>query len=71
MADESSKQVSIPAELIERRIPLICGHKWMLDRDPAGIYGVQTFRFKEAVKRNLGRLPDDSCSSSVRRKPAL
>ena len=71
MADESSKEVSIPAELIERRIDLIRGHKVMLARDLAGIYGVQTFRFKQVVKRNLRRFPDDSCSSSVRRKPAL
>jgi hypothetical protein len=59
MTDSSSKEVSIPAELIERRIYLIRGHKVMLDRDLAGIYGVQTFRLNEAVKRNLRRFPAD------------
>lgn len=31
----------------------------MLDSDLAGIYGVETFRFNEAVKRNLRRFPED------------
>lgn len=59
MADESSKEVSVPGELIERKIYLIRGHKVMLDRDLAEIYGVQTFRLNEAVKRNLRRFPHD------------
>ena len=31
----------------------------MLDRDLAALYGVQTFRLNEAVKRNRGRFPED------------
>ena len=33
----------------------------ILDADLARIYGVQTFRFNEAVKRNQTRFPEDFC----------
>lgn len=35
------------------------GQRVILDADLARIYGVQTFRFNEAVKRNLSRFPED------------
>jgi hypothetical protein len=59
MPEKPSREIAIPPELIERRIYLIRGHKVMLDRDLAEIYGVQTFRLNEAVKRNLRRFPED------------
>lgn len=31
----------------------------MIDRDLAQLYGVQTFRLNEAVKRNITRFPSD------------
>ncbi len=49
----------INPESIEQRILLIRGQKVILDKDLASIYGVQTFRFNEAVKRNQDRFPDD------------
>lgn len=49
----------VPVEHIERRIYLIRGHKVMLDRDLAGIYGVTTRRLNEQVKRNNERFPVD------------
>jgi hypothetical protein len=49
----------ISAEIVEQQIFLICGQKVMLDRDLAGLYGVQTFRLNEAVKRNRSRFPND------------
>jgi hypothetical protein len=52
-------QVPIPVEHIERTIYRIRGHKVMLDRDLAQLYGIETFRFNEAVKRNRKRFPDD------------
>ena len=52
-------QEGVPAEFIESRIYLIRGQKVMLDRDLAAIYGVQTYRLNEAVKRNRRRFPDD------------
>jgi hypothetical protein len=49
----------VPAEVIERRILLIRGHKVMLDTHLAELYEVTTSRLNEAVKRNLRRFPDD------------
>jgi hypothetical protein len=37
----------------------IRGRRVMLDRDLARLYGVPTFRFNEAIKRNLDRFPLD------------
>lgn len=37
----------------------IKGHKVMLDSDLAKLYGVETKRLIEQVKRNLSRFPDD------------
>ncbi len=45
--------------LIEQRIYTIRGMRVMLDNDLAKIYGVPTFRFNEAVKRNRNRFPAD------------
>ncbi len=41
------------------RIRLIRGHRVLLDSDLASLYGVPTFRFNEAVKRNAARFPAD------------
>jgi hypothetical protein len=40
-------------------IRTIRGQKVMLDYDLARVFGVPTFRFNEAVKRNRKRFPDD------------
>ncbi|HKP38569.1 MAG TPA: ORF6N domain-containing protein [Pyrinomonadaceae bacterium] len=55
----SSLNVLVPVALIERRIYLIRGQKVMMDTDLAELYGVQTFRLNEAVKRNRKRFPVD------------
>jgi len=44
---------------IESKILLIRGHKVMLDRDLAKLYGVSTRRLNEQVKRNKKRFPSD------------
>ena len=49
----------IPSEVIERKIYLIRGHKVMLDRDLASLYGVSVKRLNEQVKRNINRFPCD------------
>ena len=51
--------VILPIERIERSILLIRGRKVMLDSDLASLYGVETFRFNEAIKRNKDRFPAD------------
>jgi hypothetical protein len=49
----------VPEEIIMRKIFLIRGHKVMLDLDLAELYGVETRRLNEQVKRNLDRFPAD------------
>jgi hypothetical protein len=49
----------IPVERIEQAILMIRGQKVMLDNDLASLYGVETGRLIEAVKRNVERFPDD------------
>ena len=46
-------------ETIERRIHLLRGMKVILDADLAALYGVQTHRLNEQVKRNIERFPND------------
>jgi hypothetical protein len=49
----------VPLERVERAIYLIRGQKVLLDRDLAALYGVETKRLKEQVRRNNVRFPDD------------
>lgn len=46
-------------ENIATLIYFVRGEKVMLDSDLANLYGVETKVLKQAVKRNLGRFPDD------------
>jgi hypothetical protein len=46
-------------QLIQRKIYEIRGHKVMLDFDLAEMYGTETKRLKEAVRRNIQRFPPD------------
>ncbi len=52
-------QSVIPSERIEHSILLLRGQKVMLDSDLAALYGVETKRLLEAVKRNIERFPED------------
>ena len=49
----------VPVEIIQSKIYLIRGHKVMLDRDLAQLYGVQTSNLNKAVRRNPDRFPLD------------
>ena len=51
--------LAIPDEIIMNKIYFVRGHKVMLDRDLAALYGVETKRLNEQVKRNLKRFPAD------------
>ncbi|MDR0692322.1 MAG: ORF6N domain-containing protein [Prevotellaceae bacterium] len=46
-------------QVIQNKIYEIRGHKVMLDRDLAELYGVETRTLNQAVKRNIDRFPDD------------
>ena len=54
-----NKQISTGVDDIGSVIRTIRGQKVILDSDLARIFGVPTFRFNEAVKRNRDRFPDD------------
>ena len=44
---------------IEKKIYIIREQKVMMDSDLAKLYGVETKRLIEQVKRNLSRFPED------------
>jgi len=56
----------IPEEVIEKKILMIRGHKVMLDRDLAKLYGVETRVLNQAVRRNIDRFPEDFMLSLTR-----
>lgn len=51
--------IVVPMERVTRMILLIRGHKVMSDEDLAAIYEVEVKALNQAVKRNIGRFPDD------------
>ena len=54
-----SQNLIISEETISDKIYFIRNQKVMLDRDLATLYGIETKRLKEQVKRNLSRFPED------------
>lgn len=61
-------ELTVPLELIERRIYLVRGHKVMIDGDLAELYGVEIRVLNQAVKRNMDRFPDDFMFSDHKRR---
>jgi hypothetical protein len=53
------EMVAYTTVAITTLIVTIRGKRVVLDRDLATLYGVPTFRFNEAVKRNRNRFPED------------
>jgi hypothetical protein len=56
---KSLTRTLIAREIIEGKIIFIRGHKVMLDKDLAVLYGVTTGNLNKAVTRNLDRFPED------------
>ena len=54
-----SKAITVTENVITNKIVVIRGQKVMLDFDLAEMYGVETKRLKEQVKRNIERFPED------------
>lgn len=52
-------EIQLSEELISNKIYFIRNQKVMLDRDLATLYGIETKRLKEQVKRNISRFPED------------
>lgn len=59
--DKDINILTYKVENIEERIYTIRGKQVMLDRDVAILYHYETRRINEAVKRNIGRFPEDFC----------
>lgn len=55
----NNNKVMAPDEVIMNKILVIRGKKVMIDMDLAELYGVETKRLNEQVKRNLKRFPED------------
>ncbi len=51
--------IILQQETIVNKIYHIRGQKVMLDEDLAELYGVETKRLNEAIKRNSTRFPED------------
>lgn len=56
---EKTPEESIVGQAIARRIFVVRGRQVMLDEDLADLYGVETKRLVEQVKRNRDRFPED------------
>lgn len=52
-------EILLSEELISNKIYFIRNQKVMLDSDLASLYGIETKRLKEQVKRNINRFPED------------
>jgi ORF6N domain len=50
---------TLAPEAITLRIATVRGQRVIVDADLAALYGVETKRFNEAVKRNLAKFPTD------------
>ncbi|HXR79869.1 MAG TPA: ORF6N domain-containing protein [Saprospiraceae bacterium] len=51
--------ITVPEERLLHHIYIIRGKKVMLDKDLASLYGIETKRLKEQVRRNRNRFPAD------------
>jgi len=54
---QKANLTTLPDEVLINKIYIIREQKVMLDRDLAELYGVETKRLKEQVKRNIERFP--------------
>lgn len=59
MTNEIIIKPGLDIEDLKSRIYIVRGQQVMLDRDLAELYGVETKRLNEAVRRNIDRFPDD------------
>lgn len=57
--DETKRSLPIPLEDIAARIVLIREQRVLIDADLAAVYGVDTRRLNEQVRRNADRFPAD------------
>jgi hypothetical protein len=58
MAQPRHRQLSADID-VSQQIRMIRQHRVLLDSDLASLYGIPTYRFNEAVRRNAARFPED------------
>jgi len=56
---KNNLSITVPEERLLHHIYIIRGKKVMLDKDLAKLYGIETKRLKEQVRRNRSRFPAD------------
>ena len=56
---KANKALMIPDERVMNKIYLIRSKKVMIDRDLAELYQVETRALNQAIRRNIGRFPED------------
>ena len=54
-----NNNAEVQSHWLDGKIYTIRGKKVMIDRDLAALYGVETKRLNEQVRRNIMRFPDD------------
>ena len=54
-----SEKSLVSVKAIGARIFVLRGHRVMLDRDLAALFGVETRTLNQAAKRNIERFPDE------------
>ena len=59
MTEDSRIPKIFPDDIVLTKIYLIRDTKVMIDKDLAELYGFETKRLKEAVRRNRKRFPED------------
>ncbi len=59
MGEMNNNKPTVPDEVVMNKIYLIRDQKVMIDADLAELYGIETKRLKEQVRRNRERFPDD------------
>jgi hypothetical protein len=64
-------ELPVPGGTVERQIYLIRGHKVMIDRDLAALYGVETRTLNQGVRRNIRRFPGDFMFQLNRQEMAI
>lgn len=57
--NDQTGAITITDEVVMSKIYVIREQKVMLDKDLAELYGVETKRLKEQVRRNIERFPED------------
>lgn len=54
-----ARSIALPIQRVVGSIIVLRGQRVILDRDLAALYGVETRALNQAVKRNIGRFPED------------